>query len=257
MRIPRAAVAIITTCLICASAGCWSPVYRIDINQGNAVEEDEVNKVEVGMTPAQVRFILGNPLVHDGFHDDRWDYLHYVRKGKSGKVTRSHLVIYFKDGRVSQIDRAEVLPTPKDKLKKVTSRPEPAPAENGAQDSKAPAAAPAAESPAAQSPQANPEAPPAAVSPESGGAQPDAAGERQSQPADSLPANQPQAEPAPAPEKKPGFFHRLIWPEKKPKSEPAPDAMPSDAAPSAPEDNSADPTEPPEAPADLPEDQQN
>ena len=43
-------------------------VYRIDINQGNYVEQSAVDKLKFGMTKAQVRFVLGSPmLIENGY----------------------------------------------------------------------------------------------------------------------------------------------------------------------------------------------
>lgn len=75
--------------LIMALAACSSvdvPIspYRIDVQQGNALEQDTVDKLKPGMTAAQVRFLLGTPLLVDPFHKDRWDYVYNFRK--AGKL---------------------------------------------------------------------------------------------------------------------------------------------------------------------------
>ena len=41
-------------------SGC-SLVYRIDIPQGNYVEQKQVDKLRQGMTREQVEFVLGSP----------------------------------------------------------------------------------------------------------------------------------------------------------------------------------------------------
>jgi len=87
-------------CLVLA--GC---VYRIDIQQGNLLEADAVEQVEVGMTRGAVRFLLGTPMVADPFHAGRWDYPYYLRRGRSSEATRSWVVIFFEDDRVSRIER--------------------------------------------------------------------------------------------------------------------------------------------------------
>jgi len=45
--------------------------YRIDIQQGNVVTQEMVDKLKPGLTRSQVRFVLGSPLVVDMFHSDR------------------------------------------------------------------------------------------------------------------------------------------------------------------------------------------
>ena len=65
-----------------ALAGCSFPgVYKIDIQQGNVVTQDMIDQLRPGMTRRQVRFIMGNPLLTDTFHTDRWDYLYSLQPG--------------------------------------------------------------------------------------------------------------------------------------------------------------------------------
>jgi outer membrane protein assembly factor BamE len=87
-------------------------VYRIDIQQGNLLNDDDVMEIEVGMTRSQVQFLLGTPMVADSFHRDRWDYAYYLRRGRSPDVTQRWLVVYFDSDRVSKVERAlELQPT--------------------------------------------------------------------------------------------------------------------------------------------------
>ncbi|MCY1286722.1 Outer membrane protein assembly factor BamE [compost metagenome] len=65
-----------------ALAGCSFPgVYKIDIQQGNVVTQDMIDQLKPGMTRRQVRFIMGNPLITDTFHANRWDYLYSIQPG--------------------------------------------------------------------------------------------------------------------------------------------------------------------------------
>lgn len=70
--------------LIAASiAGCSSlrfpGVYRLQIHQGNYLEQKNIDKLKVGMTRNQVRYVMGTPLVQDTFAPDRWDYYFSIR----------------------------------------------------------------------------------------------------------------------------------------------------------------------------------
>jgi len=85
-------VRTIACAVLLAAAGCdtvsrYVPdaleVYKIDVNQGNYLSQDMVDKLKVGMTRQQVRLILGTPLVTSAFRDNRWDYVYeYARQGK-------------------------------------------------------------------------------------------------------------------------------------------------------------------------------
>ena len=80
-------------------------VYRIDIQQGNLLDENDINQVDLGMTRSQVQFLLGTPMVSDSFHRDRWDYAYYYRRGRSPDADRRWVVVYFQNDRVQRIDR--------------------------------------------------------------------------------------------------------------------------------------------------------
>jgi len=80
-------------------------VYRIDIQQGNLLEDEDINQVDVGMTRSQVQFLLGTPMIADSFHRDRWDYAYYFRRGRSPDTIQRWIVVYFQNDRVARIER--------------------------------------------------------------------------------------------------------------------------------------------------------
>ena len=71
--------------------------YRIDIQQGNFVTQDLVDKLQAGQTRDQVRFILGTPMLADVFHSDRWDYVFRSAKGWNDPEKR-RLTVFFDKG---------------------------------------------------------------------------------------------------------------------------------------------------------------
>jgi len=77
--------------------------YRIDIQQGNAVTPEMVSKLKPGMTRAQVRFVLGTPLLVDTFRENRWDYVYYFEKPNEPRVYR-HLAVFFKSDRLERLE---------------------------------------------------------------------------------------------------------------------------------------------------------
>lgn len=80
-----------------ALAGCSFPgVYKIDIQQGNVVTQDMIDQLKPGMTRRQVRFIMGNPLITDTFHANRWDYLYSIQPG-GGQRQQERMSIIFND----------------------------------------------------------------------------------------------------------------------------------------------------------------
>ena len=79
--------------------------YRINIQQGNYLEEDEIDLIEPGMTRSQVRFLLGTPMVADIFNEQRWDYVYYLKIGRTREVFRRHFVVFFEGDEVVRIEK--------------------------------------------------------------------------------------------------------------------------------------------------------
>lgn len=85
------------TLVACSNWG-FPGVYRIDVEQGNIVTQEMVDQLKPGMNRAQVRFILGTPMLEDPFNRDRWDYIYLRRNGTDTRESYD-LVVYF-DGDV-------------------------------------------------------------------------------------------------------------------------------------------------------------
>lgn len=93
---------LVAGCSFDSVVGVVDP-YRIDIRQGNYVDQEMLSQLRRGMTRDQVRYVLGSPLVVDVFRKDRWDYVYRFRPGR-GDVQQRVISLYF-DGDV--LDRVE------------------------------------------------------------------------------------------------------------------------------------------------------
>jgi len=92
--------------LVILASFCVSAcIYRIDIQQGNLLDDSDIDQVEVGMTRSQVQFLLGTPMVEDSFHRDRWDYAYYLRHGRNREVERRWVIVHFQNERVARVER--------------------------------------------------------------------------------------------------------------------------------------------------------
>lgn len=101
-RPTHAVLAALCAMLVAISAGGCA--FRMNVQQGNIVEIDDLNQVREGMTRSQVQFLLGTPLISDPFHADRWDYTYFFRQGRRRQVSRHWVTIYFEDDRVARIE---------------------------------------------------------------------------------------------------------------------------------------------------------
>lgn len=80
----------------------WRLVHRIDVQQGNVIDQDMLNQLRPGMTRRQVQFVLGSPMVADVFHQDRWDYIYRMQTG-AGELETEHVTLYFEEDVLDRI----------------------------------------------------------------------------------------------------------------------------------------------------------
>jgi outer membrane protein assembly factor BamE len=81
----------------------WITPYKIDVIQGNFISKEQVELLKPGMTRAQVKDVLGTPLVSSVFHADRWDYVFtFKRQGVEPQSFR--YAVFFKG---DQLERFE------------------------------------------------------------------------------------------------------------------------------------------------------
>jgi outer membrane protein assembly factor BamE len=71
-------------------------VYRIDINQGNYVEQQAVDQLKFGMTKEQVRFVMGSPMLIENGYPDTWYYIYHHTEGHKDSVQKD-LIVNFND----------------------------------------------------------------------------------------------------------------------------------------------------------------
>lgn len=83
------------------SMGCGL-IYKQNIQQGNALEQEDLDELYTGMNQRQVLFVLGTPSVRDPFNPDRWDYVQtFSRRG--GDPVQRTVTLYFEEGLLKEI----------------------------------------------------------------------------------------------------------------------------------------------------------
>lgn len=95
------ATLVLVTALIGLS-GCSSWVYRIDIPQGNFLEQKDIDKLRIAMTKEQVKYVLGTPVASNAFDTDTWHYFYALKSG-NGSHFEKQLVVEFKDNKLQDI----------------------------------------------------------------------------------------------------------------------------------------------------------
>ena len=96
------ASSLLAGCSFDSIVGVVDP-YRIDVRQGNYVNQDMVSQLKRGMSRDQVRFVLGSPLVVDMFRKDRWDYVYRFKPG-SGAAEQRVISVFFVDEQLHHVE---------------------------------------------------------------------------------------------------------------------------------------------------------
>jgi len=96
-------------------------VHKVEIQQGNIVNQQMVNRLEPGMSKRQVSFIMGSPMISDTFHAARWDYLYRLHKSGHAPTETRRVSLHFENEQLVRIEgdiRPE--PVPEDEVAKKT-----------------------------------------------------------------------------------------------------------------------------------------
>lgn len=83
---------LLVGCAIVAFSGC---VYRMDIPQGNRIDAELIERLEIGMTRNQVKFLLGSPAVLDPHRPDQWHYVYYLKTGDDQVYETRRMTLHF------------------------------------------------------------------------------------------------------------------------------------------------------------------
>ena len=98
MNINLKVITLLLSILLLSS--CSIPrIFQVVISQGNLVDQEMLDKLEMGMTESQVKFVMGTPLISDTFYPNRWDYFTSVTQGENS-YTNQKITLYFKDNKL-------------------------------------------------------------------------------------------------------------------------------------------------------------
>lgn len=81
-------------------------VYKMEVQQGNALSNETVSQLQRGMSKDQVAALLGNPLLQDNFRSNRWDYVYYNVRGSNNKsAKKQNLTLFFQNDQLIQVKK--------------------------------------------------------------------------------------------------------------------------------------------------------
>lgn len=93
-------------------AGCAFPgVYKINVQQGNIVTDEELTSLTEGMPKTQVRALLGTPLMQNPVDPSR-DYYVYTFQKAGGEIKEQRLIVYYDNDQFSHYEAQLLDETP-------------------------------------------------------------------------------------------------------------------------------------------------
>ena len=86
-----------------------SCVYRPDLQQGNLLNIENIDRIQIDMTKSQIKYLLGGPVVGTTYAENSWDYIYLYQPrmdtGSNENSQRYWLIVYFENEKVVRIDK--------------------------------------------------------------------------------------------------------------------------------------------------------
>ena len=74
-------------------------VYRLEIQQGNIIDQAMVDQLRPAMNKRQVLYIMGSPMLDNVFHKNRWDYIYSDQPSGEDRVQKQ-ISLFFENDQI-------------------------------------------------------------------------------------------------------------------------------------------------------------
>ncbi len=78
-------------------------IHKIDVQQGNVINQEMISQLQPGMDKKKVQFVMGTPIIQDTFNPERWDYIYTFKPGGEG-TERRVITLVFADDKLDHIE---------------------------------------------------------------------------------------------------------------------------------------------------------
>lgn len=96
---------VVPVLLLTLLAGCVFPgVYKINVQQGNIVTDEEIAQLEPGMSRSQVHSALGTPLTLNAA-DTSVEYYIYTFQEAGGKIRKQKVIVHYDGDNFTHLDK--------------------------------------------------------------------------------------------------------------------------------------------------------
>ena len=79
-------------------------IYRVSITQGTVFKQEDINRLEIGMTKDQVTYVMGQPSFENFFEKNVWNYFYQIKTGDSIELERRIKLVFDDKNLLSEID---------------------------------------------------------------------------------------------------------------------------------------------------------
>tara|TARA_B100002019_G_C21243507_1_gene586930 strand:- start:1324 stop:1635 length:312 start_codon:yes stop_codon:yes gene_type:complete len=78
-------------------------IYRVTITQGTVFSQEDIDKLEIGMTKDQVTYVMGQPSFENFFEKNVWNYFFQIKTGQDIRDERRAKIIFDENGLLSEV----------------------------------------------------------------------------------------------------------------------------------------------------------
>ena len=78
-------------------------IYRVTITQGTVFTQEDLDKLEIGMTKDQVSFVMGQPSFENFFEKNVWNYIYKITIGDEVDIEKKVKLIFDEKNLLSEI----------------------------------------------------------------------------------------------------------------------------------------------------------
>ena len=79
-------------------------IYNRTVTQGTVFKQDDIDRLEIGMSKDQVSFIMGQPSFQNIFDENIWDYYFQVKNGSKIQSEKKLKLFFDENGELEKIE---------------------------------------------------------------------------------------------------------------------------------------------------------
>ena len=78
-------------------------LYKVTITQGTVFTQEDIDKLEIGMTKDQVSFVMGQPSFENFFEKNVWNYIYKITTGDEVDMEKKVKLIFDEKNLLSEV----------------------------------------------------------------------------------------------------------------------------------------------------------